>query len=305
MTGSMDRITLTALAEFPGQLEAHYSLVPDERRDWRPASWDGVPSEPFTPIEQVCHVKDIEIDGYHVRFRRMLAESNPLLASLDGETLARERCYSSADTAAVFAQFRDARAATIDLVAALTSEQLQRCGEFEGHCVTLRALVHNLCSHDQQHLAGMQWLLARMAASPRGEDAQVMPAPADFKPPEWRSVTPRIIVRGAEALVAFVKNVFGATGRYQSHAPAELRLGDSIIMISDAGVRNPATACLYVYVASADITWQRALEAGARSIESPLDTPYGDRRAMIEDPWGNTWQIATRRPARGADVLTR
>lgn len=161
----MDPITLAALADFPDQLEAYYSVVPTEYQNWRPASWDGIPSEPFTPIEQVCHVKDIEIEGYHERLRRVLEEANPLLASLDGEALARERRYAAADAEEVIAQFRDARAKTIELVRKLTPQQLLRTAEFEGHRVTLRGLVHNLCSHDQQHLAGIQWLLARMAAS--------------------------------------------------------------------------------------------------------------------------------------------
>jgi hypothetical protein len=160
----MDPITLAALADFPDRLEAHYSLVPREYRNWRPSLWDGVPSEPFTAIQQVCHVKDIEVDGYHVRFRRTLKEANPVLASLDGELLAQERSYATADTAAVFAEFRDARSKTIELISNLTSEQLARVAEFEGHPITLRGLAHNLCSHDQQHLAGMQWLLAKMAA---------------------------------------------------------------------------------------------------------------------------------------------
>jgi hypothetical protein len=160
----MDSITIAALADFPNQLEAYYSLIPNEYKNWRPASWDGVPSEPFTPIEQVCHVKDIEIDGYHERFRRMLEESNPLLDSLDGEALARERSYSTANTAEILAQFRNGRAKTIELIAKLKPEQLARVGEFEGHRITLRGLVHNLCSHDQQHLAGIQWLLGKMAA---------------------------------------------------------------------------------------------------------------------------------------------
>jgi DinB family protein len=161
----MDPITLAALVDFPNRLEAYYSVIPNEYKNWRPASWDGVPSEPFTPIEQVCHVRDIEIDGYHERLRRTLEESNPLLASLDGEALARERSYSNADTALVFAQFRAARTKTVALVSKLMPEQLMRTAEFEGHQVTVRGLVHNLCSHDQQHLAGIQWLLARMAAS--------------------------------------------------------------------------------------------------------------------------------------------
>jgi hypothetical protein len=164
----MDSITIAALADFPNRLEAYYSLVPNEYKNWRPASWDGVPSEPFTAIEQVCHVKDIEIDGYHERLRRMLEESNPLLDSLDGEVLARERVYASADIADVFEQFRDARSETIKLIAKLTPQQLMRVGEFEGNRVTVRGLVHNLCSHDQQHLAGIQWLLGRMAAPTAG-----------------------------------------------------------------------------------------------------------------------------------------
>jgi uncharacterized glyoxalase superfamily protein PhnB len=68
-----------------------------------------------------------------------------------------------------------------------------------------------------------------------------------------------------------------------------------MLMISDSGARNPMPAFLYVYVANIDATYLLALDAGARSIEEPFDTPYGDRRCMVEDAWGNTWQIATRR----------
>jgi hypothetical protein len=160
----MDAITLTALAAFPGQLEAHYGVIPAEFKNWRPLSWDGIPSEPFTPIEQVWHVRDIEIDGYHERLRRTLQESNPLLASIDGETLAKERSYATRDSGEAFAAFRHARGKTIELVSSLTPQQFARVAVFEGRAVTLRGLVHNLCSHDQQHLAGLQWLLARVSA---------------------------------------------------------------------------------------------------------------------------------------------
>jgi PhnB protein len=115
-----------------------------------------------------------------------------------------------------------------------------------------------------------------------------------FQPPGWHTVTPRIVVHDAEMLVDFVKSVFGATGDYCPERPAEVRIGDSIIMISDVGVREPMPSCLYVYVESADETWQRAVRAGALSVEAPSDTPYGDRRGMVRDRWGNTWQIATR-----------
>jgi len=81
----MDKITLTALASFPGQLEAYYAAVPADHANWAPDSWAGIPSEPFTPIGQLCHVRDIEIDGYYARIQRILRESNPALASIDGD----------------------------------------------------------------------------------------------------------------------------------------------------------------------------------------------------------------------------
>jgi PhnB protein len=117
---------------------------------------------------------------------------------------------------------------------------------------------------------------------------------AGFKPDGWHSVTPRIIVPDAAGLVDFIRHVFDASGDYSPRAPAELRIGDSIIMVSDAGVREQMLSCLYVYVENADDTWQRAIAAGALSLEAPSDTPYGDRRGMVRDRWGNTWQIATR-----------
>ena len=157
--------TLAALAEFPDKLEAYYAEVPREFANWRPVSWSGIPSEPFTPIEQICHVRDVEIDGYHVRFRRTLEERNPALPNLDGEMLARERNYANADAAKAFASFRRARAMTLDLISSLNPQQCARTAEFDGVPVTAVGLVHLLCSHDQQHLAGLQWLLARIEAA--------------------------------------------------------------------------------------------------------------------------------------------
>lgn len=161
----MNRTTLDALRAFPGQLEAHYAAIPTQFKHWSPSSWEGVPSEPLTAIEQVCHVRDIEIDGYHVRFRRTLEEANPLLESLDTERLARERAYGQADAAAALVTFRQARASTLTLLDGLAREQFDRIALFDGYGpVTLRGLVHYLCSHDQQHLAGLQWLLGKLAA---------------------------------------------------------------------------------------------------------------------------------------------
>lgn len=67
-------------------------------------------------------------------------------------------------------------------------------------------------------------------------------------------------------------------------------MGDSLVLVS--GEREAFSAFLYLYVDDADVAYRRALEAGATSLESPFDTPYGDRRGMVRDPFGNVWQIA-------------
>jgi uncharacterized glyoxalase superfamily protein PhnB len=112
-------------------------------------------------------------------------------------------------------------------------------------------------------------------------------------PDGWRSITPRIVTEDVPGLVEFLRRVFDATGEVHADRPTVIRITDSNLMISGVGPRPAMPAFLYVYVEDADATHRRAVEAGARSLEPPIDTPYGDRRAMVEDRWGNVWQIAT------------
>jgi PhnB protein len=112
-------------------------------------------------------------------------------------------------------------------------------------------------------------------------------------PEGWHNVTPRLVVDDPLKLVRFLVDVFEAIGEYRSDAPSVMRIGDSNIMVSGAGQREPRLGFLYLYVDDVDATYKRALKAGAVSIEEPAETPYGDRRAMITDPCGNDWQIAT------------
>ena len=112
-------------------------------------------------------------------------------------------------------------------------------------------------------------------------------------PEGWHTVTPRIVAHDARHLVEFLRRVFDATGDYLDTRPSVMQIGDSQLMISDAGIRSPMGAFLYVYVDDTDLVYRRAVEAGASTLEEPVETPYGDRRCMVEDEWGNTWQIAT------------
>jgi PhnB protein len=118
------------------------------------------------------------------------------------------------------------------------------------------------------------------------------------RPAGWHTVTPRIITHDPQGLVSFLRKVFGAEGEFRPGRPTDLRMGDSMVMVSDGGgVRELAPAFLHVYVDDADAVFELATTYGATSVEDPSDQPYGDRRATVRDSWGNTWQIATTRPA--------
>ncbi len=111
-------------------------------------------------------MRDIEVEGYQRRIARTLAEDNPFLPSIDTDALARDRRYGETHPAAALAAFRTARADTIRTVEGLASHDLDRRAVFEGYGpVTLRGLLHYLCSHDQQHLAGLQWLLGKIESN--------------------------------------------------------------------------------------------------------------------------------------------
>jgi PhnB protein len=115
-------------------------------------------------------------------------------------------------------------------------------------------------------------------------------------PEGWHSVTPRLVVHDTARLVEFLKQVFGATGEFRTDIPSVITIGDSLVMVSGVGPRDAMPAFFYLYVDDIDETYQRALKAGAVSLEEPQDLPYGDRRGMVEDPFGNIWQIATHLP---------
>ena len=117
---------------------------------------------------------------------------------------------------------------------------------------------------------------------------------AETTPEGWHSITPRLVVREPARLVEFLKQAFGASGELRTDMPSLIRIGDSIVMISGVGPRDEMPAFLYLYLDDIDAAFQRALTAGAVSLEEPQDLPYGDRRGMVEDPCGNIWQIATK-----------
>jgi uncharacterized glyoxalase superfamily protein PhnB len=107
------------------------------------------------------------------------------------------------------------------------------------------------------------------------------------------TVLPRMFVDDPAGAVRFLRDVFGAVGEFEAERPTQLAIGDSTVLVSGTVERARFPAFLYIYVDDTDAAFARAVEAGAEVLEAPLQTPYGQRRAMVRDPHGNVFQIAT------------
>jgi uncharacterized glyoxalase superfamily protein PhnB len=114
------------------------------------------------------------------------------------------------------------------------------------------------------------------------------------------TVTPYLIVGGAEKQIEFLQQVFNAevTEKIMRSEGvimhAEIKIGDSVIMLSDSTDEfRKQNAMLYVYVENTDEAYNRALKAGATSVRAPQDESYGARSGGVKDPFGNEWWFAT------------
>src|SRR5262249_26959500 len=130
---------------------------------------------------------------------------------------------------------------------------------------------------------------------PRQEAPEVSPVPEGF-----HTITPYLQVRGADRLIEFLTQTFDASQIMRVLTPdglilhAELKVGDSVIEMADAGSTYPAMpASIHLYVRDVDATYERAIGAGGDSLARPRDQEYGDREASVRDPLGNRWYIAT------------
>ena len=127
-------------------------------------------------------------------------------------------------------------------------------------------------------------------------------------PEGYHSITPYLFVKGAVAAIDFYKSVFGATEVVRMMGPngkvmhAELKIGDSIVMLADenpqTGVMSPQTVGgysvgLHVYVEDVDAVIHKAVENGAKPLHPIKNQFYGDRSGSLLDPFGHMWSVAT------------
>jgi PhnB protein len=118
-------------------------------------------------------------------------------------------------------------------------------------------------------------------------------------PEGYHTVSPMLTVKGAAKLIEFLKEAFDAKETVRMPMPggeimhAEMKIGDSVVMMNDAIRDQPTSTTLMLYVKDVDSVYKQALKAGASSSSEPADMFWGDRMAQVKDHFGNRWFIAT------------
>jgi uncharacterized glyoxalase superfamily protein PhnB len=148
---------------------------------------------------------------------------------------------------------------------------------------------------------------ARPARSAR-PTRKAAPKKVSAIPAGYHTVTPYIVCRGAADAMAFYTKAFGAKERVRMPGPdgqvmhAEMRIGDSMIMLGDENPQQGATAPqtvggtavhIFLYVPNVDKTFAQATAAGATPELAPTDMFWGDRYCKLSDPYGHKWSLAT------------
>ncbi len=164
---------------------------------------------------------------------------------------------------------------------------------------------------------GNQWYIAMYSGdakteSPAAAEAENSSAPAKYIREGFHTLTPYLLASDGARLIDFLKQAFGADEHFRV-APAggkimhaELRIGDSMLELSDGTAEFPPRAAMYIlYVDDVDATYRRALAAGGTSIFEPVEQHYGEREAGVKDTDGNAWYITERRAAAHITPDTR
>ena len=121
------------------------------------------------------------------------------------------------------------------------------------------------------------------------------------KPQNYTTVSPYLIVDGASRTIDFLVRALDGVELRKFPGPngklmhAEVRIDDTVVMLSDGGPGwPPIPSHVHVYVKDVDATYQRALKAGATSVQEPVKKEDEDKRGGVKDPGGTTWWIATK-----------
>ena len=144
-----DRELLQALDGAPGQIATIADGLTDEQIRWKPDA------EAFSILENVAHMRDLEVMATTVRVRRTLSEANPSLENFDGTAVARAANYNAESLTEALATLTSARRSTIATLFELGSEALCRTATFVDEPTTLAGVLALLRAHDAEHVEAM------------------------------------------------------------------------------------------------------------------------------------------------------
>lgn len=141
--------------ELVGEIERMPQVIGELLADVEESSFkERPPGKPWSILEHICHLRDIEQEGYRIRIAKMIAEDRPFLNDLDGDKLAAERDYNNQDFKSALKDFVDGRVLNIRAICDLSADQLRRQGMFENvGLLTLMELLIKMRDHDRGHIA--------------------------------------------------------------------------------------------------------------------------------------------------------
>jgi hypothetical protein len=145
--------TIALLDQTPNKVRGLTFNLERGSQTWKPSP------EEFSILENVCHLCDIEAEGYTIRIQKILTEELPALPDLDGASLAMERQYNSRDLVVALEEFRIARTRSLELLQGINEEKLLRCGNLETvGVITLADLLARMLEHDRDHIEELEKL---------------------------------------------------------------------------------------------------------------------------------------------------
>jgi hypothetical protein len=157
MTEQEFQDVVSFLEETPRHIRQFAAEMAEQDLRWKPSS------DEFSVVEQVCHLRDLEREGYSARIRKMLAENQPKLPDFDGGRIAKERDYNKQDFESAYQEFARAREDNVRVMNTLSPEQLNRSGVLEGvGTITVERLFQLMREHDQSHRKELNDLRERM-----------------------------------------------------------------------------------------------------------------------------------------------
>ena len=166
LSAMIDRMSTQEFDEAIKLLEQTPSLLERSIAQISPAALRLRNEDEFSVLENVCHLRDIEIEGYGERIARILREDSPSLADIDGARLAIDRDYNNQDIEAALLAFREARFRNLESLKNLSAEQLERKGTLENvGVITLLQLIQMIQEHDQGHVAELAVIQRRSQRS--------------------------------------------------------------------------------------------------------------------------------------------